>query len=198
MNHREIQAIVRQLSGFLVEELNKQTGETWTIDTSEKWADHACVHIDGPDRKRITVRRKMREYGQNFERLEISGTYPEGYDKSAVYNLEHHTITVKRDRPVEAIAKEITRRLMPKYLVTLAEVIARMEQHANYQSGQEAGMERLHKSLGGDIHGGELWTRLDDGWAKLRVTHGGEKVELDVHSLPIEMVERMIKAARSE
>ncbi|WP_405057066.1 hypothetical protein OG474_30560 [Kribbella sp. NBC_01505] len=194
MAYMNVRIIVRQLSGFLADELSKQTGETWTVDTSEKWEGHESTHINGPDQQVIVVRRKMREYSANFQRIEISGCYPDGYGNNA-WDLKEHKISVARDRAVEAIAKEIVRRLLPDYRKSLVEVVELMAKAAESEANKEAAIQRLLSSLGGSNHSGTIWAPLDGHWAKIRVLHGGKKAELDVHSLPIETVERMMRAA---
>jgi|GEM_PF-2475056 len=159
MNTFDQRAIVRQVSAFVADAL----GEGWSVDTSEAYAEHTGVYVDGPDGARLWLTLGGRNYGRDLDRLSIRGQYPrpeeskgygDGWSKR-FGETRTDEISVKRDRDPAAIAREIRRRLLPDYLEMLGEAVAGNAAHdAAVRRGRE-----LRADLAARLGKG---TRVDD------------------------------------
>lgn len=65
--------------------------------------------------------------GNTVGKLSFKGYYPRD-EHQDVYGIEHHSITVSVSRGPQAIAKDIERRLLPKYAASLKEFQAKVEE----------------------------------------------------------------------
>lgn len=128
MNFTE-REIVRQTAGMVATAL----GEGWAVDTDPKWDDYTGVYLAGPDNVRIYLR--VNEY-RHEGKVTIGTAYPDGW--LTVYNrdIEDPTIYVSRDRGPQVIAREITRRFLPKYLANLATLTERVDGHNAHEAGK--------------------------------------------------------------
>src|SRR5690349_24873057 len=96
----ETHDIIRSTAGFLATAL----GSTWRVDPEydSSWG----AKLEGPDGLSLLLNMSTRG------KVEISGFMPANPDGGRFPNTH---IGVSRDRGPEAIAREITRRLLPPY-----------------------------------------------------------------------------------
>ncbi|WP_353707278.1 hypothetical protein ABRQ22_14850 [Cellulosimicrobium sp. ES-005] len=136
MSTHEEREILRQTVGHVVTAL----GEGWSVDADPQWEEYRGVYVDGPDGARLWLTLAW----NNADRLEVQGLYPKpeepharGWSKR--YDEERKdSITVRRDRDPAAIAREITRRLLPGYLEMLGEAV---EANAKHDAAVRAGRD---------------------------------------------------------
>lgn len=87
------------------------------------------AYLEGAEHCRLWI---SQEWNQR-NRVTISGCYPHGFhpyfSEGSRFGAKEPRITVRSDRGGEAIAKEIKRRLLPKYLQILEMVLQGVEQH---------------------------------------------------------------------
>src|SRR5215831_10736070 len=76
--------------------------------------------------------------------VRVAGVYPEG--SRDVYGLEHHSINVGGGRGAAAIAREITRRLMPAYLVELVKAQAGIARNGKARDRQREVADAIAES----------------------------------------------------
>jgi hypothetical protein len=112
----EVRDIVRQTAGLVASEL----GEGWSVDVSPDTAENNATLV-GPDGARVFMHLPM--YG-NTDKFEITGWYGWQEIRDMYPDPERVSINVGRFRGPEVIAREISRRLLPKYLPELVRVNA--------------------------------------------------------------------------
>jgi hypothetical protein len=106
-----------------------------------------AVWLGHPDGRRLFVRRLWNDH----DRIEVSGHYPHSdyYFQSG----EHRRITVAIAREPAAIAKEITRRLLPGYVQVLAKVQAHLAKQAAGDTRRAELAARLARLIpGASVH----------------------------------------------
>lgn len=87
------------------------------------------------------------------KRLVISPCYPRSKENTLYpYNGRVESITVSPDRDASAIAKDISRRLLPEFITTYQEGLKQLAEHNAYVDGQRVLWEKLCK-LSGDAYG---------------------------------------------
>lgn len=124
----------------LAEDIARHLGQDWT---AEPFMNHAFT-LRHPDGRGLFART---EY--NSSRLLISGDYPTFERRPVRPRSEvRDRITVDSLRGGEAIAKDITRRLLPGYTLALAEVHEQIAALTVAANGVQATAERLAKQLG--------------------------------------------------
>lgn len=81
--------------------------------------------------------------------IRIDGRYPHYADNTTCFvaNMPH-SISVGEARGAATIAKEITRRLLPDYVATLAKVLAAIKERKTYHAACETNAKRLGDILG--------------------------------------------------
>lgn len=181
-------AQVRQLAPKVATAL----GDGWTVGDDE-WSSGALLsHADG---RRLYFAADWRGTG----RVVIGGHYPASdYYYSGGDRPE---ITVSRARPAEVIAREITRRLLPRYTELLGKVCA-------YIADREAdAAERERAAALLTAAGASTWKR-DSGRDKDRIVvhfpradrydgggeiHGHGTVDLALRRLPAELAVAVMK-----
>jgi hypothetical protein len=143
-------------------------------------------------------------------RMEVSGRWPE----AAVINQstvtfyprgESTSITAAVKRGPEAIAKDIERRLLPKYLPLYGEMKERREQYLAKEARRRECLERLAATGGGDLGRVVGKLRLDApggawGYAEVGVWDDGAVVSFELHSVPfgkaLQLVEVLTKGRK--
>lgn len=189
--------IIQQTAGLVATEL----GDGWTVDTT--WPNGHSARLTGPDGAAIIVRAPQRVYGtaaENVERVELSSHYPDGWTKLPG-NVEQYSITVKRDRGPDVIAREVTKRLLPDYLPELAEVqsrIAREKQAASSLADTIAELEKLAPG-GYAMHDNRVRISIPNRstYGDIRLNHDGSSVsELELRGLPLEFVRTVLAMLR--
>lgn len=181
--------ITRQVAGTVTTEL----GAGWKVDTAGAEGAN-MIHADGPDGARIGFMLDWRD----ADRLEIHGTYPDGWTK--LYGVQSHKITVKRDRDPRAIAGEITRRLLPAFLPELADVterlqrdrIATVQRHTVRDAiiARNNGVRWLdHLERDSQT---SLGLHLADGYGDVELSNNGTSASVKLHGLPIDLARQVL------
>jgi len=186
--------ITRQTAGMVATAL----GDGWTVDTSENFAEHRDAYMDGPDGARLA----LGPIWNKPDRLEIRGVYPAGA-RSVYPAPARSVITVDRHRAPDAIAREITRRLLPGYLPELARIDERVSHDVTAYRARCKATQRLQAAMPGlsedrddTPERGRATLRLphkDHAWGDIELWHGGDTVNMSLNSLPLDLA---IKIAR--
>jgi hypothetical protein len=140
------------------------------------------------------------------QRLSIVGALPPS-DAYLNHGESRGEITVSRDRPPAVIAREITRRVLPRYLPTLAKVVANNARNVTSKERREYNAGELAKLIGGaSVRTGDgqrdhstvvHWysTTIGLGYGDVELSYDGQGVsEVKVRSLSVEAAERMLRA----
>lgn len=190
------QDIIRQTAGVIAPVLSAITEQAWTVDTSERFADHRGVYLDGPDGARLFLR-----FDGSYERFMVSSVWPEGAYRK-IPRLTHHQISVSRDRGPDVLAREIARRLLPTYVADLADVTARVKAHADSAAADARLAEELADTVQigrRDSDGRVTWSFGDErGYGVADVWHGGTKVALEFRSVSPDVARRVLAAFMAE
>lgn len=158
----------------------------FTVDNDPTFAEHRGVYLDGPDHVRIILAADWRNDG----RLEISGVYPrEAYN---VTRTEQFEIGVSQDRGAAVIAREVKRRLLPKYAPEARRVAEAIAQAEDYAHKRRCVAVRLQEAFPA---GSASWrddtvrvhTHNGGGWGDIRVMHAADMVQMDLHNVPTDL-----------
>lgn len=177
-------------------------GDGWRVDTATSMA-HGC-HLNGPGDVRLWMRDPNSVHltpGRELGKVEISGSYPEGTDR-IVYEVERHSITVTGTRPADAIARDITRKLVEPVAAEMVKIRARLDEFEANRTARHTVRDALAAVLPAARVGGEndydtasyidSFPASGDGYSKWRLNHNGTQVsELDIRSLPIDKAMRI-------
>jgi hypothetical protein len=171
-------------------------GPDWAVDVT---ADTPGVHIAHRDGRRLLF---LRVPYNAPGRLAISGVYP---PVDSVYGRDADPvqITVGVDRPAEAVAREITRRLLPGYEPLLAQAVEQAQQRAAEAAQRDHAVERLCQALPGT----RPITRERHHWPKVALSlhsrpgswqgsgevYPGGTVQLTMHSLPADLAVALLE-----
>lgn len=165
-------------------------GPDWAVDAT---ADTPGVHIAHRDGRRLLF---LRVPYNAPGRLAISGVYPP-VDSAYGRDADPVQITVGLTRPAEAVAREITRRLLPAYEPRLAHAVAQAQRRAGEQALRDEVVERLCQALPGTRpitrehhHSSKVALSLHSrpgSWQGSGEVYPGGTVELTLHSLPADL-----------
>ena len=156
-------------------------GDGWSVrakDPDDAWA----AYLDHPERGSIFVRRHWRD----GRRVYIAGSAAPQHPKQTdlLHDLELGDITVAIDRGAEAVAKEITRRLLPTYEPALADFRRRVAEATAAESARDAVLGRVASTLGETPRGGAVhWSSAQspsDARATFRPLYGGTPVNVEL------------------
>lgn len=194
-----------------VKEIAKSLGNSWTA-TEDKDKETGRVwgwSLAGPEEQNLRIGTVWNQEG----RLTISGTYPsevdaqgqrQDYGAQAVrYDETRPSITVAQDREPAAIAREITRRLMPEYTRILTEAKRRREQHRAYVAGCLSIIDRLAKvcpdytKIVKPHSGGENYLNIagpDHEFYGDIKPHGDGTVSVTVRGITVESAEALLRS----
>lgn len=170
----------------------------WKVDTSESYDDYPGAYIDGPDGARLYLRLDWR----NKDRVEITSSYPKNEARPTQFE-----IGVSRDRGPQVIAREIERRLLPKYLPELVKVRESIETHTRAAAARLELAEELMKVLPGasldhDADRGRtkvsFYGRGHEGYGNIEIYFSGDSASIKLHSAPADMVRRVARAIAGE
>jgi hypothetical protein len=128
------------------------TNELWTFtpDKDASWT----VHIDRADGAKLYLHFESSKGYELKDRVSISGSLNIGRNGAFVtvyeggQRLSPGSITVALSRGPEAIAKEITRRLLPEYLRVYALAMAKLQADNAYDFEVSANLHLLAKAVG--------------------------------------------------
>lgn len=182
------------LARDIARELGKLREETWT--SGPGW--HSTQYkLSGPDEAELYVSTSYQTPG----RIAAHGGYPRTNAQ-----VGHEDITVAISRGPAATAKDINRRLLPVYLTRLAEVAKYNEtERANYEArgrvlNQAAGLfGQTYKQE--PYEPGKSGTHSDSlsmydvpsvGFGSVKASGSPDTLDLDLHSVPREIVLRML------
>jgi hypothetical protein len=179
-----------------------ELGDGWSVDPATGMS-HGC-HLDGPEDVRLFVRDvdNVSLYpGRKLGKVEISGSYPQGADK-IVYGVERHMIGVTGTRPADAIARDISRKLVPPVAAEMAKIRTRIAEFETNRAARHVVRDELAAMLPGARVGAEndydTSSNIDhypaegDGYSRWRINHTGTQVsEVTIRSLPIDKGRRI-------
>lgn len=126
--HTKIDGIARQLN-YVVEYPTEEMGSTNTA-TLRRVRDQAILWI------------RNSGHGSS-DRFKISGHYPSGDSGYRPYGIKAVEISISTKKGVYQIAREIGRRLLPKYLVELQKAIADIKSDSDYRATRLANLGKL-------------------------------------------------------
>jgi hypothetical protein len=177
------------LSAALVAEL----GEGWSLDT-ERSMSHGCF-LDGPDDVRLFARDVDMAClrGKELGKVEVSGCYPDDATK-LIYDLETLKIGVSGRRSPAALARDITRRLVPDVAAEMVEVNEHLARHKAAREARHSRRDQLAATLRGARAHEEVDTAThsslrhhhdDDGsYGDWTLSYDGSSVAIDARSVP--------------
>ncbi len=160
-----------------------------------------AVWLGHPDGRRLFLRRLWNNQG----RVEISGHYP--HSDYYFQPDERIKITVAVAREPAAIAKEITRRLLPSYVEVLAKVQSHIAKRAADDTRRAETAARLAKLIpGASVHDDShhsttiRWYASGEepiGYGRIELRHDGTSATFKADSLPVATLERLAAALAS-
>ena len=168
-------------------------GWEWTLD--EDWlADNCMARLNGPDGAAIHLRSSTYEYTpDNGTRLEISGSFPHSkYGSHAPHDGCPH-ITVSAAKSPHAIANDIRKRFLPRYMPLYHEALERKQGYEEKEQLQAAVTQQLADLMGGSVgRDGRLFRPSHlDGYGHIEVQHGGDAVNFKLSSIPLDLALRI-------
>ena len=157
MTTQECTAVLNTLAEAVTQELEVLrtepiAGAVWTFtpDKDASWT----VHIDRADGAKLYLYFESSKGYELKDRVSISGSLNIGRNGAFVtvyeggQRLSPGSITVALSRGPEAIAKEITRRLLPEYLRVYALAMAKLQADNAYDFEVSANLHLLAKAVG--------------------------------------------------
>lgn len=164
--------------------------------------NHAAS-LSGPDGAGLMV--GINGFGDFCQdaRVEVSGRWPEAVtiNQSTVTfypRNESAMIRAAVSRGPEKVAKDIERRLLPKYLLLYQEMAERKAYYLAKEARRRECLEQLATAGGGDLGRVVGKLRLDApnkawGYAEVGVYDDGAKVTLELHSVPFKKALELVK-----
>jgi hypothetical protein len=142
--------------------------------------------------------------------VRVSGYWPK--DSSGRYwtprdvDESSDGIGVSLSRGPEIIAKEITRRFLPGYMSVYAKLMARIQENERYYNSKREGWDKLvssttnlHNLRPSESHDRDATASIQmfdkSGYGTVRMV-GKDSVQLDLHSLPVEVAIRVLNAIK--
>ena len=131
-------------------------------------------------------------------RITISGCYPRAEDGRRPYGTESHEITVTEKKTPQQIAKEIERRLLPKYLPDLEKAVKQIQEHEDYVGTRIRNMRELAQFAGvrfaspNDNRDPAFRFGGDRDYDHLVKPHGKNLVNMELSSLTVEQAKAVI------
>lgn len=176
--------VAREAAGYL--------GDGWQATTGP--AGQHAAELTGPDHQRI-------ELSELAGRWHARGLYPHSRH-GLPYGITWPEITVAARRGAEALAAEITRRLLPGYLAQLKDVLDYQAGRERDEQAQQEAVERIARLLPGDVrHPGYDASRIiwylpghKNGRADICVSGNGTQVSrLELEFIPVETAMRLLE-----
>ena len=175
----------------LIREVCKVSGFTPEMKNDDSW-NYACVNAHKGDESLYFT-----SCGYPLkDRIAISGNFPRTDKGERIdpyeYNEERHEISVSIAKTPEQIARDIERRFLPRYRELLRRVKEKVAQSNEYAVACARNLER--------IKGGKLTEEEEKGYimhlsgeifGEIRVH--GETVRIELHSVPIEAAQRIVR-----
>lgn len=161
----------------------------WTATNTEYGHGAYLVHADGQ------MRLLVRLGGWKLEgRAEIRGSYPETDMRPTVVK-----ITVAVGRSADQVARQIQRRLLPRYSEQLSRVLAYVAERqtaADKRTATENELISILPSLRRTNYGqGELsWSPAGSAYGSVRLHHDGDGGDMELHALTAGQVTAVIRA----
>jgi hypothetical protein len=173
----------------------------WQLLDPQPFNHAAC--LGGPDGAGLTVGVNGFDDFCQDARVEISGRWPE----AAIINQstttfyprgESASIKAAMKRGPKAVAGDIKRRLLPKYLPLYAEMKERREHYLAREAKRRKRLEQLAEASGGELGRVVGKLRLDTpgggwGYAEVGVYDDGEMVSFELHSVPFEKALELVR-----
>lgn len=196
MSEYKGEAVERREITVIAEQIVAALGTDWSVEQPP--GGNRGVYLAGPDQQKLWIARGW-DAGTKT-RLIIHGDYP----GTESYRVENHEITVAETRPPAAIAKEIERRLLPKYRETLATRLQQLQSDADARAAREAFADRIIEATGGlaqrrETHRGrpdpdrtEVFVPSnaggnDHGYGTFTPFHRADRVTIELHNVPADV-----------
>jgi hypothetical protein len=157
-----LRALANQLGNILSSTSKPWKGDvgTWSFTPPEDEATNWMVHIDRADGAKLYLQLHSSKGYDLCDRLHVQGSLNIGRNREYVQVYErgpsgtgwdrciNPDITVALSRGAEAIAKEITRRLLPEYLRIYALAVAKLQDDNAYDTKVDNNLRILAKAIG--------------------------------------------------
>lgn len=171
-------------------------GDGWAVETTtDRDTGRAYTHIaylTGPNGERLSVR-----VGQHDIRgtVAIAGTYPDGA-RDVYPDPKRISARARDDRPGQAIAREITRRVLPEYGPELSRVREAIARNGRARDARARTAAELATLAGGRVsaEGAEVTVRAGEVWGRINVDHDGTGGRIELHSLTTEQLRAVLRA----
>lgn len=150
----------------------------WEVVWPEEANSVNCAKL-----KRDGMRLSVRSGGwQNEGRIRISAVYPSTADGRRLYNLKPTSITVTQAKEGDEIAREIERRLIPKYSEQLEGAVAFVKDNDDINESRWKNIKAVADAAGVDIqkppYGSEPSFYINSSGGEPIKPHGTDKIEL--------------------
>lgn len=174
-------------------------GPEWTLDLTTLGEPDRPIGLHGPDGARLLI---GFDNWSRPQRAEIWGTYPDriGLD----YRLPRHEITCSRGRGAQVIAREITRRLLPEYLVDLSTAHDIAARRARQKQARADTAGRIAAVLPGahlseDDSRGSLSREIrlnlpGEAWGDVHLDLDGQAADVKLHNVPADALVHLVAA----
>lgn len=147
-------------------------------EMGDGWTARKTV-VAGPECEEITVSIKS-------DRVTLTGFTPDGMKGHEPHGTRPQVITVAATKTAKVIAREIERRLLPEYRVTLAATKARKAERDAADAVTAGVMQRLSDELGfrAKAEGDSRILARGPGLAKIKVRVNSEDTEVELQWIP--------------
>lgn len=158
-----------------------ELGSGWAIKGGEA---HWSQQITGPDRQELWISTGY----QALDRLQIAGDYPTDMYGRIPHVRDSPRITLAANRSPKALARDIQRRLLPGYQLTLKQVLERQADQMRRFDLREQVAQRLIAAAGPDANLGSRDANHERHHVSLHpgmatVSYGGGTVDLEIPGL---------------
>jgi len=170
----------------IVAELNKED-EKYQWQVIENPSSFTFVQAD--DGRKFAIRYSWKHKAN--DRLEISGSYPYSGSYTAIAS---HLISVSSAKSPKVIARDISRRFLPKFHETWDLAVTRKKRNDEFKAAQQRDCQLLAEAFGGEVRQGGERIRFDGAltdntWGNVQVNTG--TVTIEIHNVPVPLAEKI-------
>lgn len=170
----------------LIDDVASALGDGWSHEATDENIRYGFTHLAGPNGARLSIGHDRYRSGG---KLEISGAYPD----NQVYGLPTIKIGVGETRGAAVIAKEISRRVLPDYLVELERVVADNARRGANADARRVLATELAAVVGGRIDGDDRSARTSvrtyrSGSISFEIDYDGTSGSVEASSLTVDQL----------
>jgi len=143
MDSKEQTQIENDLACQIAEEMSGTTG-TWMADIEY---DRPIIRLKNSP----NVSLGCRLLWNNKDRIEINGCFPNGLSGFLPYDKEKTEITVSRTKPINKIANDIKKRLLPSYLKMLKCAEEGKKADDDYKAKRLDALQKIADACNGEL-----------------------------------------------